>query len=76
MRIVGGRWAGRSLVSPGGRVRPTSEELRVALMDLLAKDLASADVVDLFAGTGAVGNGPLIDMPLPRLHHVDCLVCS
>ena len=28
MRIVAGRWAGRLLTSPAGRVRPTSEELR------------------------------------------------
>jgi 16S rRNA (guanine966-N2)-methyltransferase len=43
------------LVSPGGRVRPTAETLRIALMDLLAADLEGADVLDLFAGTGAVG---------------------
>lgn len=55
MRIVDGRWAGRSLVSPGGRVRPTGEELRVALMGLLDRDLEGASVLDLFAGTGALG---------------------
>lgn len=55
MRIVGGRWAGRKLTSPGGRVRPTSEELRAAWLDLLADDLKNARCVDLFAGTGALG---------------------
>lgn len=35
MRIIAGKWAGRNLVSPSGRVRPTSEELRGACMDLL-----------------------------------------
>ncbi|HUF68112.1 MAG TPA: RsmD family RNA methyltransferase [Longimicrobiales bacterium] len=55
MRIVAGRWAGRALVSPGGRVRPTGEELRMALMALIERDLDGADVLDLFAGTGAVG---------------------
>jgi 16S rRNA (guanine966-N2)-methyltransferase len=55
MRIVGGKWAGRKLVSPSGRVRPTSEELRDAWMDLLKDDLKGARCVDLFAGTGALG---------------------
>ena len=55
MRIVGGKWAGRKLVSPSGRVRPTSEELRDAWMQLLEDDLKGARCVDLFAGTGALG---------------------
>jgi 16S rRNA (guanine966-N2)-methyltransferase len=55
MRIVAGRWAGRDLVSPVGRVRPTSEPLRDALMSLLADALADSRVLDLFAGSGALG---------------------
>lgn len=55
MRIVGGKWAGRNLVSPSGRVRPTSEELRAACLDLLKPDLKGARCLDLFAGTGALG---------------------
>jgi 16S rRNA (guanine966-N2)-methyltransferase len=55
MRIVAGAWAGQPLVSPGGRVRPTSEEVRAALMDLLGSLLTGASVADLFAGTGALG---------------------
>lgn len=55
MRIVSGKWAGRKLTSPGGRVRPTGEELRVAWLDLLEDDLKGARCVDLFAGTGALG---------------------
>jgi 16S rRNA (guanine966-N2)-methyltransferase len=55
MRIVGGKWAGRNLTSPSGRVRPTTEELRAAWMDLLAADLKNARCLDLFAGTGALG---------------------
>ena len=55
MRIVGGKWAGRSLVSPGGRVRPTAEPLRAALMSLIEADLEGATILDLFAGTGALG---------------------
>lgn len=55
MRIVAGRLAGRTLVSPAGRVRPTAETLRVAAMDLVADQLPRATVLDLFAGTGALG---------------------
>lgn len=55
MRIVGGKWAGKDLVSPGGRVRPTAEELRVRWMELVEADLHGAAVLDLYAGTGALG---------------------
>ncbi|MCC6319021.1 MAG: RsmD family RNA methyltransferase [Gemmatimonadaceae bacterium] len=56
MRIVGGRFAGRDLTSPNDfRVRPTAEHVRAAWMDLLAADLPGARVLDLFAGTGALG---------------------
>ena len=56
MRIVGGKLAGRDLVSPNDfRVRPTGEHVRAALLDALSADLAGARVLDLFAGTGALG---------------------
>ncbi|MEX2283876.1 MAG: RsmD family RNA methyltransferase [Gemmatimonadota bacterium] len=55
MRIIAGRWAGRDLVSPGGRVRPTAEALRSEWMELLGDALKGARVLDLFAGTGALG---------------------
>ena len=56
MRIVGGKFAGRDLVSPADfRVRPTAEHVRAALLDLLAGDVRDARVLDLFAGTGALG---------------------
>ncbi|MFC1574833.1 RsmD family RNA methyltransferase [Gemmatimonadota bacterium] len=55
MRIVAGAWAGRDLVSPGGRVRPTAEDLRDAWMTWLKEELKDARVLDLFAGTGALG---------------------
>ncbi|HSJ07592.1 MAG TPA: RsmD family RNA methyltransferase [Longimicrobiales bacterium] len=55
MRITGGRWAGRALFSPAGRVRPTAEALRDTIMELIAEDLAGARLVDLFAGSGALG---------------------
>lgn len=55
MRIVAGKFAGRSLVSPSGRVRPTAESLRDMTMQLIVDDLPQARVLDLFAGTGALG---------------------
>lgn len=56
MRIVGGRFAGRDLMPPAdSRVRPTAEPVRAALLDQLAPHLANARVLDLFAGTGALG---------------------
>jgi 16S rRNA (guanine966-N2)-methyltransferase len=55
MRIVGGTWAGVSLTSPGGRVRPTTEDIRVAWLSDLEPELPGARVLDLFAGTGALG---------------------
>lgn len=56
MRIVKGKFAGRDLVSPqDDRVRPTAEHARAALLDLLEPELPGARVLDLFAGTGALG---------------------
>jgi 16S rRNA (guanine966-N2)-methyltransferase len=56
MRIVGGKFAGRDLTSPGNsRVRPTAEHVRGALLDHLRAEVDGARVLDLFAGTGALG---------------------
>ena len=55
MRIVAGKWANRRLVSPGRSVRPTAETVRAGWMDALAEDLVGASVLDLFAGSGALG---------------------
>jgi 16S rRNA (guanine966-N2)-methyltransferase len=56
VRIVGGRFAGRDLVSPNDfRVRCTAEVVRAALLDALAAEIGGARVLDLFAGTGALG---------------------
>jgi 16S rRNA (guanine966-N2)-methyltransferase len=55
MRVIAGRLGGRRLKSPRGRVtRPTSDRVREALFALLG-ELAGATVLDLFAGTGALG---------------------
>ena len=60
MRIVGGRHRGRHLIAPPGRaVRPTSDRAREALFNILlhayADPVSGARVLDLFAGTGALG---------------------
>ena len=56
MRIVGGKFAGRDLTSPNDRrVRPTAEHVRSALLDMLGAEVRDARVLDLFAGTGALG---------------------
>ena len=44
-----------ALVSPGSRVRPTAEEVRARWLDILEAELAGARVLDLFAGSGALG---------------------
>ena len=54
--MVGGRFAGRDLTSPRDfRVRPTAEEVRAGLLDAIGDDVRGARVLDLFAGTGALG---------------------
>jgi 16S rRNA (guanine966-N2)-methyltransferase len=56
MRIIKGKFAGRDLTSPNDfRVRPTAEHVRDGLLDMLAADLKDARILDLFAGTGALG---------------------
>ena len=56
MRIVAGKWAGRHLTSPmDRRVRPTAEYVRDEWLQLLGRELEGARVLDLFAGTGALG---------------------
>jgi len=56
MRIIAGRWRGRRLKTLRGRdVRPTSDRVREAWMSALGERVAGARVVDLFAGSGALG---------------------
>jgi 16S rRNA (guanine966-N2)-methyltransferase len=56
MRIVAGKWKGRRLKPPADeRVRPTADRVREAWMSILQLDLPNARVLDLFAGSGALG---------------------
>ena len=56
MRIVAGELGGRRIAAPrDARVRPTSDRVREAWMSILAEDIRGARVLDLFAGSGALG---------------------
>jgi len=56
MRIVAGIWRGRTIVVPAGRlVRPTADRVREAWMSIVQPWLPDARVLDLFAGSGALG---------------------
>lgn len=58
MRVIAGSARGRQLKTPKGTsVRPTSDKVRGAIFSILLsqRDLADAAVLDLFAGTGALG---------------------
>jgi len=56
MRIVAGDLRGRRLVVPkDARVRPTADRVREAWMSILGGELEGARVLDLYAGSGALG---------------------
>lgn len=56
MRIVAGRWRGRTITRPSDdRVRPTADRVREAWMSIVQPELLDARVLDLFAGSGALG---------------------
>ena len=60
MRVVGGRLKGRNIAAPTSRdIRPTADRLRESVFNILVHSygnpLQDARVLDLFAGTGALG---------------------
>lgn len=56
MRIVGGEYKGRSLAGfKGNDVRPTSDQTRESLFNILQFKIRGKSFLDLFCGTGAVG---------------------
>ena len=56
IRIIGGKWRGRKLAVASTRgLRPTPDRARETLFNWLAPDIEGARVLDLFAGTGALG---------------------
>lgn len=56
MRIIAGEFGGRRLKPPAGRrIRPTADRVREAWFSILGPELRGATVLDLFAGSGALG---------------------
>jgi 16S rRNA (guanine966-N2)-methyltransferase len=56
MRIIAGNSKGRKLVSPkGSQTRPTSDRVREAIFSIVGDLVVDARVLDLYAGTGAMG---------------------
>jgi 16S rRNA (guanine966-N2)-methyltransferase len=56
MRVIAGTHKGRLLKAPKGeRTRPTSDRVREALFSILGESVQAATVLDLFAGSGALG---------------------
>ncbi len=56
MRIIAGEFRGRRLHTPkSDRIRPTGDRVREAVFSIIASAVPNAQVLDLFAGTGAMG---------------------
>src|SRR3954464_15833738 len=56
MRVIAGEGRGRPLnAPPGAATRPTSDRVREALFSILGARIPGARVLDLFAGSGALG---------------------
>ena len=56
MRVIAGEFRGRKLLAPrGGRIRPTSDPVREAIFNILGPTWTYHEILDLFAGTGALG---------------------
>ena len=56
MRIIGGIWRGRQIAVPSsGGVRPTRDRVREAWFSIIQYDVPQATVIDLCAGSGALG---------------------
>ncbi len=56
MRIIAGKYRGRRLAVPAGRlVRPTGDRMKESMFSALGRACRGARVLDLFAGSGAIG---------------------
>ncbi len=56
MRIIAGKWRGRRIKAPDDdRVRPTGDRVREAWMSIVSPWIPEARVLDLYAGSGALG---------------------
>ncbi|MCC6429387.1 MAG: 16S rRNA (guanine(966)-N(2))-methyltransferase RsmD [Gemmatimonadaceae bacterium] len=81
MRIVAGRWRGRKIEAPAGDlVRPTGDRVRESWMSIVHSVLPDARVLDLCAGSGALGLEALsrgaaacdfVEMALPAVRVIE-----
>lgn len=56
MRIIAGHWKGTRLHAPSGTtIRPTADRLREAIFNIIGNRIHAKRVLDLYAGTGAMG---------------------
>lgn len=56
MRIIGGARRGKLLFTPSNlSIRPTADRVRESIFNILADQILDANVLDMFAGTGAMG---------------------
>ena len=56
LRIISGELKGKRLFSPKGiKIRPTAESIRESIFNILSSTILNSVVLDLFAGTGALG---------------------
>lgn len=56
MRVIGGQWKGRRLLSPAGPlVRPTTDRVKEALFNILGPLVPGAEVLDVCCGGGGLG---------------------
>lgn len=87
MRIIAGLFGGRRLHAPkGAAIRPTSDRVREAIFSIIGPTVEGAEVLDLFAGTGAMAlealsrgasRAVLVDQSLPavRLMRANIELC-
>ncbi len=86
MRIVAGEFGGRRLAAPkDARVRPTADRVREAWMSILADAVPGARVLDLYAGSGALGlealsrgarSAAFVELSPPSLRALDANVAA
>ncbi len=56
MRVIAGKWKGRAIVAPNGTIaRPTTDRVKESMFNLMGLNVHEGYVLDLFAGSGALG---------------------
>ncbi len=56
IRIISGKFGGRTIKAPEGKItHPMGERVRGSLFNIIGTELEQAEVLDIFAGTGAIG---------------------